>query len=211
LTSALSHEIRTPLARIKFAMAVIASRAPIAAELQSIEDDVREIDRLIGTMLEAARLDRPDVEVHWQITPAGAWLEQAARKSLPRDGLEIRHAAQALAVRMDPDLMELALSNLLVNACRYARQVIAIELVERAGEYLLAVDDDGPGIPDADREAVFKAFTRLDDSRSRGTGGYGLGLAIVARIAALHGGAARAERSTLGGARLVVAWPRSDS
>ncbi len=208
LTSALSHEIRTPLARIKFAMAVIASRAPIAAELQSIENDVREIDRLIGTMLELARLDRPDVEVQWQVTPAGAWLEQAAGKSPPRDGQQIRHAARALAVRMDPDLMELALSNLLVNAFRYARREIAIELVEHADEYLLAVDDDGPGIPDADRETVFKAFTRLDDSRSRGTGGYGLGLSIVARIAALHGGAARAERSALGGARLVVAWPR---
>jgi signal transduction histidine kinase len=58
---------------------------------------------------------------------------------------------------------------------------------------------------------VFKAFTRLDDSRSRVTGGYGLGLAVVARIAALHGGSARAESSKLGGARIVVAWPRNRS
>src|SRR5690606_7170168 len=76
--------------------------------------------------------------------------------------------------------------------------------------YALVVEDDGPGIPEAERETVFKAFARLDDSRNRDTGGYGLGLAIVARIAALHGGSARVERSALGGARFVVAWPRRD-
>jgi signal transduction histidine kinase len=76
---------------------------------------------------------------------------------------------------------------------------------------LLSVDDDGPGIPEAERQSVFKAFTRLDSSRNRQTGGYGLGLAIVARIAALHGGTARAEESPLGGARIVVSWKAADT
>src|SRR5690606_11470137 len=110
-------------------------------------------------------------------------------------------------VPMDPAMMDLALSNLLVNACRYAASTIRIAF-ERDGERCaLAVEDDGPGIPEAEREAVFKAFARLDDSRSRDTGVYGLGLASVARIAALHGGSAGAERSSLGGARIVVTWP----
>ncbi|HEX6996555.1 MAG TPA: ATP-binding protein [Gammaproteobacteria bacterium] len=208
LTSALSHEIRTPLARIKFALAVLASKPPFAEEIGAIEEDVREIDRLIGTMLEVARLDRPDTEMNWQLIPADAWLEQAVAKCLLRDGQRIRHSAPAGLVRMDPALMDLAVSNLLVNACRYAETQVAVELAVRADRFELAVEDDGPGIPESDREAVFKAFTRLDDSRSRGTGGFGLGLAIVARIAALHGGAARAEASPLGGARIVVAWPR---
>jgi signal transduction histidine kinase len=80
--------------------------------------------------------------------------------------------------------------------------------VEQENGYVLAVEDDGPGIPEAERESVFKAFARLDDSRNRGTGGYGLGLAIVARVAALHRGTAKVERSELGGARVVVSWPR---
>jgi signal transduction histidine kinase len=209
LTSALSHEIRTPLARIKFAMAVIASKEPIAAELASIEADVREIDRLIGTMLDFARLEHPDTHVNWQLMPADAWLQGITAKVLLRDGQRISHRAPQAPVRMDPDRMALAASNLLVNASRYANHEVAIELAEDAAGYTLAVEDDGPGIPEADREKVFKAFTRLDDSRSRGTGGYGLGLAIVARIAALHGGAARIEKSRLGGARIVLAWPRS--
>jgi signal transduction histidine kinase len=211
LTSALSHEIRTPLARIKFAMAVIASKAPIAEELDSIEQDVREIDRLIGTMLEFARLDHPDTQLDWQQVPADEWLREVTSRVLLRDGQTLRQHAPAVAVGMDPERMALAASNLLVNACRYARQQVAVELAAGEREYSLAVDDDGPGIPEADREKVFKAFTRLDDSRSRGTGGYGLGLAIVARIAALHGGTARVETSPLGGARIVVAWPRKAS
>ena len=214
LTSALSHEIRTPLARIKFAMAVIAAKAPIAGELESINEDVHEIDRLIGTMLEFARLDHPDTEVRWQLAPIREWLEQAAGKCLLRDGQWIEHDAPPGSVRMDPGLMDLALSNLLVNACRYAVQRVRIVFTSDEDVYTLAVEDDGPGIPESQRDAVFKAFARLDDSRNRDTGGYGLGLAIVARIAALHGGTARAEQSEqseLGGARIIVSWPRGDA
>jgi two-component system, OmpR family, sensor kinase len=207
LTSALSHEIRTPLARIKFAMAVIASKAPIAEELASIDEDVREIDRLIGTMLEFARLDHPDTEVRWALTPIGELIAQAAARCLLREGQRIEHDEPDGLVEMDSRMMDLALSNLLVNASRYAVERIRIVFERGQDGHALAVEDDGPGIPEGRREAVFKAFARLDDSRNRTTGGYGLGLAIVARIAALHGGTARAEQSGLGGARVVVAWP----
>jgi two-component system sensor kinase ParS len=189
-------------------MAVMESKTPVAAELDSIEQDVREIDQLIATMLEFARLDHPDTQISWQPAPADEWVRAAAAKVLLREGQRITHAAPALAVRMDPDRMALAASNLLVNASRHAKTQVAIALEAGDKTYTLAVEDDGPGIPEADRERVFKAFTRLDDSRSRGTGGYGLGLAIVARIAALHGGAARIETSKLGGARIVIEWPR---
>ena len=78
----------------------------------------------------------------------------------------------------------------------------------RRQDYRLAVEDDGEGIPEADRTSIFRAFTRLDTSRNRDTGGFGLGLAIVARIAALHRGRVVAESSAkLGGARLSLEWP----
>ncbi|MGB7216000.1 MAG: ATP-binding protein [Gammaproteobacteria bacterium] len=208
LTSALSHEIRTPLARIKFAMAVIAQKAPIADELESIDQDVREIDRLIGAMLEFARLDHPDTRVRWENTPIAELIAEAAGRCLLGEGQRIEHDCPDVLVPMDPRMIDLALSNLLVNAARYAEERIRIVFHESEGAYALAVEDDGPGIPEDRRDEVFKAFARLDDSRSRGTGGYGLGLAIVARIAALHGGQARAERSELGGARIVMMWPK---
>ncbi|MDX1563306.1 MAG: ATP-binding protein, partial [Gammaproteobacteria bacterium] len=208
LTSAISHEIRTPLSRIRFALAVMSGRGGVASEIDAIEQDVKQIDQLVGTMLDYARLDHPDIKINWQRVPVDAWLDQIVQKT--RTGhadLEFSVYAPAAHVQMDPYLMELALTNLIVNACRYARSRVAVRFTSADGSNRLIVDDDGPGIPDAGLDAVFKPFTRLDDSRSTKTGGYGLGLAIVARIAKRHGGRANAERSAEGGARIVIAWP----
>jgi two-component system sensor histidine kinase RstB len=110
---------------------------------------------------------------------------------------------------MEPRLMELALSNLLVNACRHARRRIAVAVTREGDHYRITVEDDGEGIPVDQRKNVFKAYTRLDTSRNRDSGGYGLGLAIVARVAALHGGNATAAASeALGGAKFTLEWPR---
>jgi signal transduction histidine kinase len=108
---------------------------------------------------------------------------------------------------MDARLMALATSNLLSNAERHADSTFRLRMSRRGDGFELSVEDDGKGVPEAARDSVFKAFTRLDDSRSRETGGYGLGLAIVARIAALHGGdASVSESADLGGASFKVCW-----
>ena len=111
----------------------------------------------------------------------------------------------------EPRLLQLALSNLVGNALRHARSQVEVSLVGVGGRACLRVDDDGPGIAEADHEKVMRPFTRLDDSRSRDTGGFGLGLAIVNRIAARHGGELRISRATLGGARLEMHWPLAAS
>ncbi len=207
LTGALSHEMRTPLARIKFAMAVIGDKAKVSGELKSVSQDVQEIEELITTMLDYARLDHPDRGINLQLTPMDAWLAQTVRQSrLLNQGLRIEQQASTGQVQFDPNLMKLAVSNLLVNACRYANTLVLVRFSTEAGRCLLSVEDDGQGIPEAEHKTVFKAFTRLDSSRNRETGGHGLGLAIVARIASLHGGSAWTEQSTLGGARIVIAW-----
>ena len=108
---------------------------------------------------------------------------------------------------MDSRLMELAASNLLSNAERHAASTFRLRFRRQGDGFEMSVDDDGKGVPETSRDTVFKAFTRLDDSRSRETGGYGLGLAIVARIAALHGGDASVSGSAdLGGASFAVRW-----
>lgn len=207
LTGALSHEMRTPLARIKFAMAMMGNQEQSSEELLSINQDVAEIEQLITAMLDYARLDHAEVEITPQLTPVDAWMEQVVSKiRVLHSHLQISQHSMKEYASFDPYLMELALSNLLVNACRYARKQVLVSFVCEAGLNHLSVDDDGQGIPKAERQTVFKAFTRLDSSRNRQTGGYGLGLAIVARIAALHQGSARAEASPLGGARIVVSW-----
>ena len=214
LIAALSHEMRTPLARIRFALALIGKKS--SSELQrplgDVDRDVQEIDELIATMLNYARLDHPDLRMSWQQVPVDAWLEQALEKCRQADSdVRLDYESDTETVRMDARLMTLALSNLLVNAHRYAKRRVLCRVSEDSGEYRIDVEDDGAGIPESEREFVFKAFTRIHGSRSRDTGGYGLGLAIVARIAGLHGGRAAVSRSPeLGGARFTLCWCAPD-
>jgi len=215
LIAALSHEMRTPLARIRFALAVIGDRSDekLREELAAMNDDVQEIDDLIASMLNYARLDHPDIKMHWQAVPVRAWLEQVTNKSRT-DAVQIEgHIEDAPdKVWMDPHLMELALSNLLVNATKYTENNVRCSLAQKDKHYALTVEDDGKGIPEDVRGQVFKAFTRIDDSRNRETGGYGLGLAVVARVAELHGGTATVNSSpSLGGARFLISWPAREN
>ena len=99
-----------------------------------------------------------------------------------------------------------ALRNLLRNAFKYASKRISVNAEMIGDEVHINVDDDGIGIPPEEREHIFSAFTRLDRSRDRSTGGYGLGLAIARRVLELHGGTARADASPLGGARFTLSW-----
>jgi signal transduction histidine kinase len=100
-----------------------------------------------------------------------------------------------------------AVGNVVDNAARYARAAVSIEVALRDGHGVVAVADDGPGIPDADRERVFERFTRLDAARGAGTGGNGLGLAIAREIVERHGGTIRVDSEHDGGARLVIELP----
>ena len=210
LIAALSHEMRTPLARIRFALAVIGNDAgdDVRKQLAHINDDVQEIDDLVATMLNYARLDHPDLQMNWRQVPLEAWLEQTAKKHGDSGrNLVIDREPGMDTVTMDSRLMELAASNLLSNAERHAASTFRLRFRRQGDGFEMSVDDDGKGVPEASRDTVFKAFTRLDDSRSRETGGYGLGLAIVARIAALHGGDASVSASAdLGGASFAVRW-----
>ncbi|MDH3441653.1 MAG: ATP-binding protein [Gammaproteobacteria bacterium] len=210
LIAALSHEMRTPLARIRFALAVMGNKddRELQERLDALNDDVQEIDQLIASMLNYARLDHPDLRMHWQQVPVDAWLEQLQEKcQQPGKNIEIAGSDSVESAWMDPRLMGLAVSNLLVNACRYADSQVRCGIRQQDSEYVITVEDDGKGIPEEERDAIFKAFTRIDDSRNRDTGGYGLGLAIVSRIAELHGGTVRVEAAAdLGGALFSLRW-----
>ena len=211
LIAALSHEMRTPLARLRFAIAVIDDEAEetLKRKLRAMNADVQEIDNLVSSMLNYARLDHPDIEMHWQTVPIGNWINKIIEKSSSNAARVEDSAGNAVdSVRMDPRLMELALSNLLVNATKYGNQKITFAAAQQDGSYVLTVEDNGQGVPAEERETVFKAFSRVDDSRNRETGGYGLGLAVVARVAELHGGTAAVDTSpSLGGARFTIRWP----
>lgn len=210
MTAALSHEIRTPLARVRFAAAVLEGEVEehLREQLRAVNADVQQIDDLISDMLDYARLDHPGLRMNSQAVPLAPWLKQIAMSAPPHER-EVTLAHDGLETAwMEPRLMELAVSNLLANALRYAKRQVVISVVRDHSLFRIIVEDDGEGIPESDRATVFRAFTRLDTSRNRQTGGFGLGLAIVARIASLHRGRAVAGTSQpLGGARLAIEWP----
>lgn len=104
--------------------------------------------------------------------------------------------------------METVLQNLLQNAARFAQQKIHVELAATQDHYQLIVEDDGPGIADADKERIFDSFVRLQSEDVAQASGFGLGLAIVRRIVQWHGGDVSLKDSSLGGAKFVVRWPR---
>ncbi|HLT90128.1 MAG TPA: ATP-binding protein [Woeseiaceae bacterium] len=211
LTAALSHEIRTPLARIRFALAVLdtGSEEERRRQLAAIGADLGEIDGLVASLLEYARLDHPDQHMHRQHIPVEPWIRRTLESSrVPQPEVQVIVEPDAEHAFMDARLMGIALSNLVVNACRHARSTVRVGFSRHGEEHRLVVEDDGEGIAEEHRATVFRAFARLDESRDRSTGGFGLGLAIVARIAALHGGSATVDRAPeLGGARFTVAWP----
>jgi signal transduction histidine kinase len=117
------------------------------------------------------------------------------------------HAVGAGQVCGKAVLLGQVVRNLLDNACRYAASKVSVALHEEADRVELVVDDDGPGIPAADRARVFERFVRLDGARARDEGGSGLGLAIVRKIVDSAGGSVEVGDSPAGGARFTVRLP----
>jgi two-component system sensor kinase ParS len=215
MTAALSHEMRTPLARVRFAAAVLEGEVDesLRGQLRALNADVQQIDDLISDMLDYARLDHPGLKMNRQMIPLAPWLRQVVASCPPHQkNVSTVQQAGIETAWMEPRLMELALNNLLANALRYARQKVIVTVMREKDLYRIVVEDDGEGIPEVDRASIFRAFTRLDTSRNRETGGFGLGLAIVSRIATLHRGRVTADTSTsLGGAKLALEWPAQSS
>lgn len=210
LTSAVSHELRTPIARLRFSHSLALEESDPAAKdryLARMEADIAEIDQLTSELLDYARLERGTPTLQLQVVPAEPWLEDVLADARNGNGpVEIRARADVASVRCEPRYMARALVNLLRNARTHARSTVAVNLRQESGRTVLEVDDDGRGIPATERERLFEPFTRLDDSRDRDSGGFGLGLAIVRQVARWHGGEATIGDSPLGGARVSIVW-----
>ena len=214
LTNAVSHELRTPIARLRFGMEMLedsTKEEDRARFMESMNADIDELDQLVAELLTYARFERDKPVLEFQRQEIEPWLNEIVRQAkMGKDQLSIEFeiAGQDLKyARFDPLLLARAMGNLLQNAMRYASSEIKIVFSNENGEFKLSVDDDGEGIPEADRETIFDAFKRLDASRDRGTGGFGLGLSIAQQISQWHGGEITISDSPLGGANFTIRWP----
>jgi two-component system osmolarity sensor histidine kinase EnvZ len=142
-----------------------------------------------------------------ETTDLGALLEDVAERS--RNGtatIEVELEAP-IVLPLRPTALRRCITNLIENAVRHAGR-IAIRATSQRHHVWIAVDDDGPGIAEDQREAVFRAFQRIDGSRNPSTGGVGLGLTIARDIVLAHGGEIELHDSPLGGLRVLVRLPR---
>jgi signal transduction histidine kinase len=206
-----SHELRSPIATIR-QHAEVALAHPDRTTLGGLAgtvlaEDLR-LQQLVEDLLLLARADEQMLELPSATVDLDDLLFEEARHL--RDTADLRidtSTVSAGRVRGDRAGLRRVLRNLGDNAARHARDRIVFGLTERAGNVVLTVSDDGPGIPAAERERVFERFVRLADARSRDDGGSGLGLAIVTELVRAHGGSVRADDSHLGGARIEVRLP----
>jgi two-component system, OmpR family, osmolarity sensor histidine kinase EnvZ len=200
MLAGVSHDLRTPLTRMKLALELLGED-PAVEELKS---DVGEMERMVHGYLDCARGEGTggpaEIDVSLVVEDVAA--------SMRRDGALLFVAAGAECVMpVRPNALRRCLANLIANACRHGSRVW-VTAVPLADGLDILVDDDGPGIPAAERDRVFRAFVRLDASRNPSTGGVGLGLTIARDVARSHGGDVRLETSPQGGLRARIHLPR---
>lgn len=213
LTNAVAHELRTPLARFKFGVEMIprlGDKQRLSDHLDAMKTDIQELEELIDEMLSYAKLSEDNLQLQLQPVKIQAWLHQQLAQydqSQPPVVLDTQPADDATAVAYNPDLMARAVHNIIRNCMRYADSVVVVSYLISPDKVAIRICDDGPGIPETDRQRIFEPFARLDTSRDRQSGGYGLGLAIAQRILLGHGGDIEVLSNSPKGACFVLHWP----
>jgi two-component system sensor histidine kinase RstB len=214
LTRAVSHELRTPVARVRFGLEMLTDTDDYESRLEQqhlIDKDIDSLNVLIDEILTYAKLEQGTPLLKFEPIPLYELVRQVAHETRALglkpmvQTIEPDHSLVAEAAML---YLHRVLQNLAGNAMRYANSCIRISAGSEKGMAYICVEDDGPGIPEKDREKIFEPFARLDDSRTRASGGYGLGLSIVSRIAFWFGGTIKVDQSPdLKGARFIMRWP----
>jgi two-component system, OmpR family, sensor kinase len=213
ITYAVSHELRTPLARMKFALAMAEEQPEsnqIHKQLHSIRQDVTDMESLINSLLSYAAFERQTQQL---IQPAGhiqdLLHEIVARTAIHKKlaiRIVIQDETQAEEFHCEWSLMQTALQNIINNALDFAKTTIIMHIKITREDYIIQIEDDGPGVPEGQRERIFESFTRLY-SEQVSRSGFGLGLAIVKRIMSWHGGRVECTSANLGGSLFTLTWP----
>jgi two-component system osmolarity sensor histidine kinase EnvZ len=199
MLAGVSHDLRTPLTRMKLQLAMMGD----SPEIAGLKADVEDMRKMLEGYLAFARGESAEKV---QDTDVGELLRDVidgARFGAARIALD---APDHIAVPARPNALKRCITNLVNNAAIHARN-IEIRAARRGDALEITVDDDGPGIPVAEREAVFRPFYRLDPSRNPETGGTGLGLTIARDVARGHGGDLTIEDAPLGGVRARLRLP----
>ncbi len=198
MLAGVSHDLRTPLTRMRLALAMLPARAELAADVAELTADVEEMERMVEAYLAFARGEGAEQAEPVNLSAVLEEVAAGARRAGARVDLDV---PGDLTLRLRPDAVRRAITNLVDNARRHARRVVLTAAPAGSRGVQVTVDDDGPGIPPDRRESVFRPF------ESDAAGGTGLGLTIARDIVRAHGGEIVLEDSPLGGLRARVRLP----
>ena len=211
-----SHELRSPLARLQIALGLARRpNADLEQEFDRIELETARLDELIGEILSLSRLDDPArtlVAEPVNLEELLETLNENARIEADLRSIQLQlNALPGLSVEGDRELLFRAVENVLRNAVRFSPNGALVEVTaERAADQaVIRIRDHGPGVPQEALARIFEPFFCVAQARDRESGGYGIGLAITARVAALHGGSVRAENAAPSGLALEITLPLS--
>ncbi|USD37680.1 ATP-binding protein [Ferrimonas sp. SCSIO 43195] len=210
LISDISHELRTPLTRIQLALALARKKGQDSNELMRLGQQADQMEMMIQELLQLSRLTNQGSE-HRQRFALDSLLDaviDGARFEAEQQGKQVHtQLADGLTLVGNDTLLCRAVENLLRNAIRYGEHRITLTTEQRQQRVLISVEDDGPGVPPAQLEAIFKPFHRVSEARDRQSGGWGLGLAIVQAAATAHHGSVAASLGQQGGLKVTLNLP----
>jgi two-component system, OmpR family, osmolarity sensor histidine kinase EnvZ len=202
MLAGVSHDLKTPLTRLKLALAMMPDGD---SEITSMRGDVAEMEHMLDEYLAFARGEGGEESVATDLGELVRDAAVAAAKARQRNGVAV-NAPEHVTVSVKRAGLRRVLSNLLDNALKHGSKVtVSLQRDERMVE--IAVEDNGPGIPEARREEAFRPFHRLDEGRNLQSGGSGLGLAIARDITRAHGGELVLGYSSMGGLKATVRLP----
>ncbi len=218
LTGDVAHELRTPLATLQTHLEAMIDKIwePTTERLESCHEEILRLSRLVGDLEKLARYDADALPLDKTILPAEDFLRRLLVHHEPeyaRKRIKVELSCQALHFHADRDKWSQVIVNLLSNAIKYTPEggAITIRTWERDGLTHLSVTDTGIGIPAKDLPHIFERLYRADPSRSRLTGGSGIGLALVRTIVAAHGGRVTVDSVPGAGSTFTVSIPQAPS
>ena len=207
----ISHELRTPITRMKVALEFL----PESRARKNLQADIVEMEKMVGGILETARLRHKYAELKKQPADLVALLKQTAaafEKQPP--GIVTVDLPQEVILQVDPHQIKTVFENLLSNAFKYCEpesDPVKISLERRATDVIVRVEDHGIGIPQEELAHIFEPFYRVDKSRSKDTGGYGLGLSLCKMIMEAHEGKIEVQSRLKEGTTVCLFFPCSKS
>lgn len=201
MLASVSHDLRTPLTRMRLELEMMGIDGdPV---LEGLKADVQEMTELVDSYLSFARGEGREAIEPVALGP----VLDAMRERAQRHGAAVElHVEAPITLPLRPVAFRRCLANLVDNACRHGHR-IALSAGREGATVAIVIEDDGPGIPAAEREAALQPFVRLQSGRGRATGGLGLGLAIARDIALGHGGELTLGQSMMGGLKAMVRLP----